>query len=54
MISRPKNTDTMDDIRKMEEDYINEKSKPNFLPAAKTIKITDDSKLTGMILFIRF
>ncbi|KAG5674271.1 hypothetical protein PVAND_004251 [Polypedilum vanderplanki] len=44
MISRPKNTDTMDDIYKMQEDFMKEKSKQNFVPAAKFVKVNNSLK----------
>jgi hypothetical protein len=37
MIPRPKNTDTMADVLKMQNDYLKQKSEENFKPAAQTI-----------------
>lgn len=38
MIPRPKNTDTMDDVLKMQNDYLTQKNEENFQPAAATMK----------------
>lgn len=37
MIPRPKNTDTMEDVLKMQNDYLKHKNEENFQPAAQTI-----------------
>lgn len=38
MIPRPKNTDTMGDVLKMQSEYLQQKNEENFQPAAQTIK----------------
>jgi hypothetical protein len=38
MIPRPKNTDTMDDVLKMQNDYLQQQNEANFQPAASAIK----------------
>lgn len=40
MIPRPKNTDTMDDVLKMQNDYLKEKQEKNLQPAAQAIVLT--------------
>lgn len=37
MIPRPKNSDTMDDVLKMQNDYLKQKNESNFKPAAQAI-----------------
>jgi hypothetical protein len=37
MIPRPKNTDTMADVLKMQNEYLKQKNEANFKPAAQTI-----------------
>lgn len=39
MISRPKNTDTMDDVLKMQTDYLKKKEEENMKPAAIPINM---------------
>lgn len=38
MIPRPKATDTMADVLKMQNDYLKQKNEESFKPAAQTIK----------------
>lgn len=37
MMPRPKNTDTMDDVLKMQNDYLTQQKEENFRPAAEAI-----------------
>lgn len=46
MIPRPKNTDTMADVLKMQNDYLKQKSEKNFMPAAQSI--VKSTKTAGM------
>lgn len=39
MIPRPKNTDTMDDVIKMQNEYLKKQQEENFKPAAQAIKM---------------
>lgn len=40
MNQRPKKTDTMADVLKMQNDYLKEKNDENFVPAVETIKLS--------------
>lgn len=52
MIPRPKNTDTMADVLKMQNDYLKQKSEENFKPAAQTINKSVNSSAGKFCWFI--